>query len=116
MGGSLFTIVHDYGLGDAVEGVLAEIQRGLYVAAEKRMAERTHRAATWAEFAERLESESGFFLVPWHDDAAQEAAIKEETRATLRAYPLEGQEEARGRACFRTGRPATHMAVFARAY
>ncbi len=104
------------GLEEAVASVLDEIQAGLYAAAAARMAERTHRVATWAEFVERLDGESGFFLVPWHDDDAEEAAVKEETRATLRAYPLEGQEEARGRTCFRTGRPATHMAIFARAY
>ena len=54
--------------------------------------------------------------MPWHDDATAEATIKEETRATLRAFPLEGQDEARGQKCFYSGRPATHMAIFARAY
>lgn len=56
------------------------------------------------------------FLVPWCDDAAAEARVKAETRFTLRCFPLEGQDAARGQACFMTGRPATHMALFARAF
>ena len=42
--------------------------------------------------------------------------MKEETRATIRCYPFEGQDEAAGRTCVYSGRPATHMALFARAY
>ena len=58
----------------------------------------------------------GFFLAPWRCNAANEEAIKQATRATVRCYPLEGQEEAQGKACFYSGEPATHMAIFARAF
>ena len=76
-----------------------------------RASTRTCRPATYDAFKEQLEG-GGFFLVPWHDDATAEATIKEETRATLRAFPLEGQDEARGQKCFYSGRPATHsMAI-----
>lgn len=37
-------------------------------------------------------------------------------QATIRCYPAEHQAEAHGRPCFLTGEPATHMALFARAY
>jgi len=56
------------------------------------------------------------FLLPWADDAAAEAAVKARTRYTLRCFPDEGQEEAAGKACAFSGKPATHMALFARAY
>lgn len=59
---------------------------------------------------------SYFFLVPWHDDAEAEARVKAETKLTIRCFPLEGQEEARGKKCAFSGREATHMAIFARAY
>jgi prolyl-tRNA synthetase len=36
--------------------------------------------------------------------------------ATIRCYPLDAQGEAVGKACFYSGKPATHMAIFARAY
>ena len=58
----------------------------------------------------------GFFLAPWRCDAAAEQAIKEQTRATVRCYPLGLQGQAEGRACFYSGEPATHMALFARAF
>jgi hypothetical protein len=61
-------------------------------------------------------SDSGFFLVAWKDDAANEAKIKEETKATLRCYPFAEQHKAEGKTCFFSGEPATHMALFARAY
>ena len=58
----------------------------------------------------------GFFLAPWAADDANEAAIKARTRATIRCYPLARQHEAAGKACFFSGAPATHMALFARAF
>ena len=64
-----------------------------------------------------LESNGGgFFLVPWADDAAAEAHLKEDCRATIRCFPLDSQAEAEGQRCFYSGKPATHMALFARAY
>ena len=50
------------------------------------------------------------------EEAVAVGRIKEETKATIRCYPLVGQEEAEGRLCFYTGRPANRMALFARAY
>lgn len=56
------------------------------------------------------------YLVPWYDDAANEARVKSETKYTLRCYPDEHQRAAIGKTCFLSGKPATHMALFARAY
>ena len=61
-------------------------------------------------------SAPGFFLVPWHDDAEVEKLIKTETKATIRCYPLAEQDRIEGKVCFHSGRPATHMALFARAF
>ena len=58
----------------------------------------------------------GFFLVPWKCDAENELKVREETKATLRCYPLDCQDEVAGQNCFYSGEPATHMAIFARAY
>ncbi len=103
------------GVADAVAAALDGVHTELYRRAAERRVQRTLRVESYQEFKERLEG-GGFFLVPWHDDAAWEARIKEETRATIRCFPLEGQEEAAGKVCFASGRPATHMAIFARAY
>ena len=59
---------------------------------------------------------AGMFLVPWHDDAVAEATIKTETKATIRCYPLDQQHRAEGATCFYSGKEATHMALFARAF
>lgn len=113
-GGKKFGIPFD-GLLDAVQQKLNDIQAELYERALARREESTHRISSYDELKERIEA-GGLFLVPWHDDADWEARIKEETRATIRCYPIEGQDEAKGKTCFASGRPATHMAIFARAY
>lgn len=57
------------------------------------------------------------FLLPWTDDAAAEARLRAETRYTLRCFPDDAQSRLReNHVCFMTGRPATHMALFARAF
>jgi len=98
-----------------VQEVLDGIHAELYARAEALRASRTYRISRYAELQERI-GEGGFFLVPWCDDADNEATIKTETRATVRCFPIDGQEEAAGQTCFYSGRPATHMAIFARAY
>jgi len=113
-GGKKFGMPFD-GLLAAVQQKLADIQTELYDRALARRTESTHRVSSYDELKERIEA-GGLFLVPWHDDADWEARIKEETRATIRCYPIEGQDEAAGKTCFASGRPATHMAIFARAY
>ena len=54
----------------------------------------------------------------WRDDAAAEERVKAETRATIRCFPLDlnGPGAVAGRACFLSGAPATHVALFARAF
>ena len=111
-----FSLPADEGLADAIGAVLDKMQAAMLEKALATRLARTHRIDSYDELKARLESDSGWFLVPWTDDAENEAAIKTETKATIRCYPLEGQEEAQGRTCFYSGRPATHMAIFSRAY
>ena len=112
-GGGKFGIPFDDAFKATVEAKLAEIQALLYQRAADRLAARTFRVATYAEFKERIEG-GGFFLVNWCDDVANEATIKEETKATIRCFPLDGQSP--DGPCFFSGRAATHVALFARAY
>lgn len=116
IGGPKFGLTVDAGFTDAVLAQLDAIQAELLSRALASREARTHRVSSYKEMLARLDGDSGFFLVPWHDDATAEAAIKEECRATIRCFPLTGQEEAAGQTCFYSGRPATHMAIFARAY
>ena len=55
--------------------------------------------------------------MPWADDVIAEATIKSETKFTLRCFPNEYQHDVKSDAkCFYSGKKATHMALFARAY
>ena len=62
--------------------------------------------------------EAGFYLVPWAENAENEAAIKADCKATIRCYPFDHNRSApeEGVKCFYSGLQATHMALFARAF
>ncbi|MSP54678.1 MAG: proline--tRNA ligase [Myxococcales bacterium] len=102
-------------VADGVREVLAEIQQALYDAALERRASTMRTPTAYDAFKADIEK-GGFVQVSWADDAANEETIKEETKATIRCYPLVGQEAAVGTTCFYSGRPATHIALFARAF
>jgi prolyl-tRNA synthetase len=74
--------------------------------------DRTYAAKTYDEFKEAIEK--GFARVWWAGSDDDERRIQEETRATLRCYPL-AQPGGTG-TCFYTGQAAQRVAVFARAY
>lgn len=104
---------------EQTKNLLDEVQQTMFETAQERMQNRTFRVSSYQEMKTALEeggTSCGLFLVPWKCDADNEKAIQEETKATLRCYPFEGQEECIGKPCFYSGEPATHMAIFARAY
>jgi prolyl-tRNA synthetase len=91
---------------------LAEIQQSLHDKALAFRKANTREAKTYAELKQAVES--GFALSFWCGDAACEAKIKEETRATMRCIPLE-QAGGSGK-CVYCGKAAREQAIFARAY
>jgi prolyl-tRNA synthetase len=97
-------------LAARLPALLAEIQRGLFESARAFRDENTAPAATLADIERHFESRRGFVAVPWSDDAALEAEIKERTGATLRCVPLDATAF---RDVARDGGP---VALFARAY
>lgn len=120
-GGDKFDLPNDESLVPTITSELESMQQGLLEAAKERMASRTYEPATYEEMKKALEgsdgsSAPGFFLVPWHDDAEAEEKVKQETKATIRCFPFAEQHRVEGQSCFMTGRPATHMALFARAF
>eukprot|EP00668_Euglena_longa_P029818 GGOE01037192.1.p1 GENE.GGOE01037192.1~~GGOE01037192.1.p1 ORF type:complete len:640 (+),score=132.36 GGOE01037192.1:117-2036(+) len=114
-GGAKFSLPVNDDLVIAVRRVFGEMHTGLLTAAEERLKGQTYRVATYNEMRSQLDG-GGFFLVPWRADDDNEQLIKEQCRATLRCYPEDHQLEAVGQTCFFSGEPATHMALFARAY
>ena len=120
-GGEKFALALDDDFGATISAELDNMQASLLQAATDRMAAQTFEVETYAEMAAALEDSDGsaapgFFLVPWHDDADNEETIKKETKATIRCFPLDEQHRVTGKTCFYSGDPATHMALFARAF
>ncbi|HTZ50117.1 MAG TPA: proline--tRNA ligase, partial [Spirochaetia bacterium] len=71
--------------------------------------------ADYAEFKKLIEDPGGFLEAGWCGDAACEARVKEETKATIRLLPLERRDTG-GAPCMVCGKTARDIAVFARAY
>jgi len=118
-GGKKVSIPVDDDFESVSSDALKDIHESMLKAAEDRLVERTHRPETYEEMKEILEKggeKSGMFLVPWMDNTENEINVKTETKATIRCYPLEGQHEVEGQTCIYSGQPATHMALFARAF
>mmetsp|Transcript_13168 Transcript_13168/g.39336 ORF Transcript_13168/g.39336 Transcript_13168/m.39336 type:complete len:559 (-) Transcript_13168:26-1702(-) len=98
-------------------GMLDAIQDQLFAAAAARLEERTVLVETYDELKAKVAADDlGFFKVYWKADDANEKAIKEDCAATIRCYPLDAQVELEGKSCFYSGAPATHVALFARAF
>lgn len=96
---------------------LDAMQAKLLADASQRLQERTIPIDSYEDMKARIASEDlGFFRVYWKADDANEKAIKEDCAATIRCYPLDAQNDLEGKACFYSGEPATHVALFARAF
>jgi len=102
------------GLEADVRARLEAIQRDLLDRARKFVADHTTHAGSWDEFKRVMAEKRGFIVAGWCGNAACEARIKEETRATVRVIPLEG--EARAGACVRCGEASPRDVYFAQAY
>ena len=99
----------------AVPKLLDELQAELLAAAKARRDASTYSVDTYAAFKEKLEAPGGgFMLAHWCGDGACEAAIHEETKATVRVITFDGAKESGG--CVRCGHASTRRVHFAKAY
>ncbi|NJN63841.1 MAG: proline--tRNA ligase [Acidobacteria bacterium] len=101
------------GLGESVRARLVALQGELFVRAKQRMDASMRDVENWSEFLDAIEA-GGFVRARFAMDPAVEAAIKEETKATVRVLPFDAPEDPGP--CVKSGAPATRRAVFARAY
>jgi prolyl-tRNA synthetase len=101
-------------LRQAVPALLEEIQRDLYDRALERLRQNTRPVDSYEEFQRLLKDQGGFLLAHWCGDGACEARIKEETKATIRCIPLEGNDEP-GQ-CLLCGKASGRRVYFAQAY
>lgn len=98
--------------------LLSDIQRNLFDRAKAFRDESTVEIAEYADFETLFAGESGggFADSPWCGESECEAAIKADTKATIRVLPFGNESHAAGLKCVRCGKPARHRAVFAKAY
>lgn len=101
------------GIEDYVVKLLDDIQDNIYTKALNHRLSMTTKVDTWEEFKEQIEK-GGFILAHWDGTTETEEKIKEETKATIRCIPLDGEEE-EGK-CVYTGKPSKRRVIFARNY
>lgn len=106
--------VHQAGLANRIEQLLADIQRDIYAKALTFRESHTVEVNSYDEFKAVLDGPGGFVSAHWDGTAETEQLIKEETKATIRCIPLDNKVEEG--VCIRTGRPSTQRVLFAKAY
>jgi prolyl-tRNA synthetase len=101
-------------IDQVVADLLDAIQLNIYSKAFQFRAENTTKVDSYDQFKELLTSKGGFFLAHWDGTTETELRIKEETKATIRCIPFDGELE-EGK-CMVTGLPSKQRVIFALAY
>ncbi len=102
------------GVDNYVAELLDTIQENIYKKALVFREQNTTEVETYDEFKEVLEEKGGFVLAHWNGSSEIEQKIKDETKATIRCIPLNG-EKVPGK-CMVTGEPSEQKVLFAKAY
>ena len=107
----------EVGIKEATEFIktlLDKIQKDLFAKALKFQKDNIREIDAWDEFKKVLEEKGGFLSAHWCGDAACEAQIKEETKATIRCIPFNQNKE--NGECIRCGKKSDGRVLFAKAY
>lgn len=99
---------------DKVVSLMDEIQDNLFQKALAYRAAHTTEVTSYEEFKEVLDEKGGFVLAHWDGTEETEEMVKNETKATIRCIPLDGNEVPG--TCIFTGKPSARTVLFARAY
>jgi prolyl-tRNA synthetase len=102
------------GIEKYIKDLLTNIQDNIYNKAFKFRKENTHTVDSYDEFKDIIENKGGFVLAHWDGTTETEQKIKEETKATIRCIPFDGNDE--DGKCIYTGKPSKKRAIFAKAY
>ena len=101
------------GIADRVVALLDEIQDNIFQKALRHRESKTFVANSYDEFKQLIE-QGGFVLAHWDGTTETEERVKEETKATIRCIPLDG--DTTPGTCIFTGRPSARRVIFARNY
>src|SRR3982750_1889633 len=105
-------------VGEDAADLLHLIQETMLIDARERREQNSIRGGiTYDRFREVMEGEGAFVYGGWWRGGKCEAAIKEETKATIRVLPDEEFHSAEPpKSCLKCGRPSTAEALWAKAY
>lgn len=101
------------GIVDYVANLLEDIQNNIYTKARNFRDSHIFEANSYDEFKELIEK-GGFVLAHWNGTTETEERVKEETKATIRCIPLDG--DTTPGTCIFTGKPSERRVIFARNY
>jgi len=96
-----------------ISDLLKEIQINIYQKAFDYRASVTREVNSYEEFKVEIEK-GGFLMCHWDGTPETEELVKEETKATIRCIPLDGDKTPG--VCMVTGKPSVQRVIFARAY
>ena len=101
------------GIAQYVKELLEDIQTNIFEKAVKYRDSMIRTVDTYDEFKVEIEK-GGFILAHWDGTTETEEKVKEETKATIRCIPLDG-DKTPGK-CMVTGKPSAQRVIFARNY
>ncbi len=101
------------GVEQYIDELLKTIQLNIFQKAVDYRASVTREVNSYDEFKVEIEK-GGFLLCHWDGTPETEEKIKEETKATIRCIPIDG--DATPGFCMITGKLSTKRVIFARAY
>jgi len=101
------------GIAQYCKNLLEEIQSNIYKKALSHRESMTRTVDTYEEFKQEIEK-GGFILAHWDGTTETEEKIKEETKATIRCIPFDGDKTPG--VCMVTGKPSAQRVIFARNY
>ncbi len=101
------------GIAQHIKDLLDKIQENIYQKALRLRENMTYVCDDYEDFKRRIE-DGGFFLCHWDGTTETEELIKNETKATIRCIPLNG-DTTPGK-CMVTGKPSARRVIIARNY
>lgn len=102
------------GIDDEAFNQLDDIQQSLFAKASEFMKKNTFEVNSYDKFKKIMSSTRGFIKAFWCENADCESKIKEETKASTRVKPLDGNEVL-GK-CIYCGKEAKNVWYFAQSY
>lgn len=101
------------GIENYITQLLKDIQTNIFQKAYDYRASVTREVNSYDEFKVEIEK-GGFLMCHWDGTPETEEKIKEDTKATIRCIPLDGDKTPG--VCMVSGKPSAQRVVFARAY